>query len=250
MTTDGARAPLTQAGSGRSIGSRLGQIAKTGRPRWAGRVQPADLDSKRARTHEATWEAQLTRLAAYKAEHGDCGVPRNWPEDPRLSRWVHTQRIHKRKLDRGESSHGMTAKRAARLTAHGLAWDPCSGGKSQVEAEWEVQLSRLAAYKAAHGDCNVPWSWAEGERNIVATKLGRWVSKQREGKRKLDRGEPGEGMTAERAARLTALGFAWNPGHDPGHDPSSAPRRASSSSSPLAPAPTCRAVRIVGIALI
>ena len=29
-------------------------------------------------------------------------------------------------------------------------------------------------------------------------------------KKKLDRGEPCEGMTAERAARLTALGFAWD----------------------------------------
>ena len=35
---------------------------------------------------------------------------------------------------------------------------------------------------------------------------------QRAHKRKLDRGEPSEGMTAERAARLTALGFVWEPG--------------------------------------
>ena len=28
-------------------------------------------------------------------------------------------------------------------------------------------------------------------------------------KKKLDRGEPSKGMTAARAARLTALGFVW-----------------------------------------
>ena len=39
--------------------------------------------------------------------------------------------------------------------------------------------------------------------------LRTWVSKQRTLKRRLDRGEPSEGMTAERAARLTALGFGW-----------------------------------------
>ena len=70
---------------------------------------------------------------------------------------------------------------------------------------WEAQLARLAAYKAAHGDCNVPQGWAEDPR------LGSWVSNQRTRKRKLDRGEPSEGMTAERAARLTALGFVWDP---------------------------------------
>jgi hypothetical protein len=32
----------------------------------------------------AAWEAQLARLAAYKAEHGDCNVPQRWAEDPQL----------------------------------------------------------------------------------------------------------------------------------------------------------------------
>jgi hypothetical protein len=58
-------------------------------------------------------------------------------------------------------------------------------------------------YKVAHGDCSVPFRWAEDLR------LGWWVDKQRAYKRKLDRGEPCEGMTAERAAKLEALGFAW-----------------------------------------
>ena len=50
------------------------------------------------------WEAQLAQLAAYKAAHGDCNVPWGWAEDPRLGRWVSTQWMNKRKLDRGESS--------------------------------------------------------------------------------------------------------------------------------------------------
>jgi hypothetical protein len=39
------------------------------------------------------------------------------------------------------------------------------------------------------------------------TVLGRWVSKQRTRKKKLDRGEPSEGMTVARVAKLDALGF-------------------------------------------
>ena len=80
-------------------------------------------------------------------------------------------------------------------TALGLVWN-------QNQAEWEAQLARLAAYKAAHGDCNVPRGWAEDP------KLGRWVRGQRERKKALDRGEPSEGISAERAAKLEALGFA------------------------------------------
>jgi hypothetical protein len=146
----------------------------------------------------AKWEAQLARLAAYKAAHGDSSVPQDWAEDPRLGSWVNTQRVGKRKLDRGEPSlSGMTAERAARLTALGFCWE----GSHKNDAKWEAQLARLAAYKVAHGDCNVPQGWAEDPR------LATWVKTQRETKRKLDRGEPSKGMTTERAARLTALGF-------------------------------------------
>ena len=74
-----------------------------------------------------------------------------------------------------------------------------------LDAAWEEKLVRLEAYKAVHGDCNVPLRWAEDPR------LGKWVDHQRGRKRKLDRGEPSKGMTAERAARLTALGFVWDP---------------------------------------
>ena len=35
------------------------------------------------------------------------------------------------------------------LMALGFVWAP-------HKAAWEVQLARLAAYKAAHGDCSVP----------------------------------------------------------------------------------------------
>jgi hypothetical protein len=151
---------------------------------------------------DTKWEAQLARLAAYKTAHGDCKVPRRWAEDPRLGRWVTDQRQHKRKLDRGEPSHGMTAERAAKLTALGFCWE-ASNSRGPDKAAWEAQLARLAAYKAAHGDCKVLWGWTEDPR------LGRWIQTQRKCKKKLDRGEPSHGMTAERVAKLTALGFCW-----------------------------------------
>ena len=79
----------------------------------------------------AKWEAQLARLAAYKADHGDCNVLQGWAEDPYLGIWVNNQRAYKRKLDRGNPSPGMTAARAVRLEALGLAWAPSRGGPAR-----------------------------------------------------------------------------------------------------------------------
>ena len=63
-----------------------------------------------------------------------------------------------------------------------------------------ARLSRLFL-GPEHGDCNVPQIYAADE------PLGNWVAKQCKLKKALDRGEPCEGMTAARVARLTALGL-------------------------------------------
>jgi hypothetical protein len=137
--------------------------------------------------HEEEWEAPFAKLHDYKAEHGNCNVPNRWKEDPKLGSWVGWHRLYKKKFDRGEPNAGITTERVERLTALGFVWDP-------NEQEWEAQLVRLAAYKAAHGDCTVPWGWTE------EPGLYTWVNRQRACKRKLDRGEPSEGMTTQRAA--------------------------------------------------
>jgi cobalamin biosynthesis protein CobT len=131
--------------------------------------------------------------------HGDCNVPKRWAEDLTLGEWVNRQRQYKKKLGRGEPSNGMTAARVAKLDTLGFAWELSAAN----DAGWDAQLAKLRAYKAMHGDCNVPRSWAED------LTLGEWVKGQRYRKKKLDRGEPGKGMTAARAAKLEALGFVW-----------------------------------------
>jgi hypothetical protein len=140
-------------------------------------------------------------------------VPQRWAADPALScgSWVGDQWTRKKALDRGEPGQGMTAARAARLAALGFAWSLSSEqiskrmrAASTNESAWEEKLARLVAYKKAHGDCNVPYSWAEDP------PLFNWVHLQQHNKNKLDRGEPSKGMTAARAAKLEALGFAWH----------------------------------------
>ena len=71
---------------------------------------------------DAGWEAMRVRLAAFKAEHGHCRVPRSHPADPKLSRWVENLRPCKRRLDAGHPSPKITAGRVAKLEALGFEW--------------------------------------------------------------------------------------------------------------------------------
>jgi hypothetical protein len=106
----------------------------------------------------------------------------------------------------------MEANKPERKVAAQLVGGKLVGGKlvpaqqsvPTQSPEWEAQLARLATYKAAHGDCNVPQGWAE---DGLVPRLGWWVSDQRVLKNKLYCGKPSKGMTAERAAKLEALGF-------------------------------------------
>jgi hypothetical protein len=61
------------------------------------------------------WEKNFLTLKQYKATHGDCNVPEDWPEDPILSRWVAAQRSRR-------TQGKLPKERVARLTALGLEW--------------------------------------------------------------------------------------------------------------------------------
>ena len=72
---------------------------------------------------DAVWEAQRLKLEKYNQRHGDCNVPRNWPEDQALGFWVMTQRAGKKALNRGGPSLKITVARMAKLDALGFAWE-------------------------------------------------------------------------------------------------------------------------------
>ena len=63
----------------------------------------------------AKWEEMYGRLVAYKDVHGDCNVPQGYEPDPKLGRWVSSQRISKRMGKLGP-------ERTLRLDALGFDW--------------------------------------------------------------------------------------------------------------------------------
>ena len=41
---------------------------------------------------DAAWEKMFEALVHYKEQYGHCKVPKRWPENPKLGRWVNSQR--------------------------------------------------------------------------------------------------------------------------------------------------------------
>jgi hypothetical protein len=102
------------------------QVAKLAVLGFAWELSAATINTQRreAAREYFGWEAQLAKLKAYKTRHGDCNAPRHWAEGLGLDRWVDTPRQFTKKLDRGETSGGLTVARVVRLEALGSVWAP------------------------------------------------------------------------------------------------------------------------------
>ena len=60
---------------------------------------------------EAAWEAMFNELKRYRDKNGHCNVPHGWKQNPKLARWIGTQRTRWRRL---------TSVRRARLEGLGF----------------------------------------------------------------------------------------------------------------------------------
>ena len=129
------------------------------------------------------WEIRFKELVAYKQEHGDCLVPKEWKQNMQLGSWVGCQRLNRRAAK-------LPSDKIKRLDSLGFVWDP-------YEQCWEERFRELVAYRQKYGDCLVPPTWKNEQ-------LYRWVVAQRTLKKK-------GRLSADRTNRLDALGFVWDP---------------------------------------
>jgi hypothetical protein len=100
----------------------------------------------------------------------------------RLGQWVQVQR---------NKQDSLSAERKARLDALGFIWDV-------LAEQWEEGFQHLQAYVNEHRDCRVRATYIAPD----GFPLGQWVKVLRRRKHRI---------SAERKARLDALGFEWNP---------------------------------------
>ena len=133
---------------------------------------------------DASWEERFQTLAAIKRQFGHCTVPRDYPEDPELARWLLKQRSRK-----GQGT--LLPERIERLEALGVVWEP-------YDAMWERRFQELAAFMARDQPGNVLPVSSENPQ------LATWLEGQRQAK-KTGR------LSPERTRRLESLGLAWTP---------------------------------------
>jgi len=135
------------------------------------------------RPPKPSWSEMYAALAEYQRVHGDCNVPRDWPENPHLRTWIQMQR-QVRKANRLEQGQ------VEQLDKLGFVWD-C------LEHQWELHYSELVKFREEHGHCRV------STLSKPHAALASWVRTQRANK-KLGR------LRAEQIRRLDGLGFTWD----------------------------------------
>lgn len=131
----------------------------------------------------AVWDGMFRQLRVFKERFGHCNVQRNWQENPALGVWSQTLRSSYREKS-------LAPEWIARLEALGFVWHV-------HDSIWETRFRELVDYKERFGDCNLPQHWPENPA------LADWCGKQRKAN------NIGK-VSAERIARLEALGFEWS----------------------------------------
>eukprot|EP00542_Grammatophora_oceanica_P020276 CAMPEP_0194034854 /NCGR_PEP_ID=MMETSP0009_2-20130614/7302_1 /TAXON_ID=210454 /ORGANISM="Grammatophora oceanica, Strain CCMP 410" /LENGTH=546 /DNA_ID=CAMNT_0038675957 /DNA_START=139 /DNA_END=1780 /DNA_ORIENTATION=+ len=158
------------------------------------------VPAKISKVLEEKWERMFKKLLDYKARFGNTLVPNRYDVDPSLGAWVSTQRRQYKVLMSGScESTPITPERAARLETIGFVWK--TGDPRHVP--WDDRFKELLEFKKKYGHVLVPIGYKDN------TKLGNWVSTQRQERRLLRLGRKSTRLTQERIEMLDKIGFIW-----------------------------------------
>lgn len=142
--------------------------------------------------YSSRWEAMYAAAKAYSMQHGSLEMPSDYrtAEGLHLGKWLHRQREAWKK-----EGQGRDAGRFRRLEELGMVWD--------AEDPWEIRCRLAEAYRAEHGDLNIPGNFV-----VQGIWLGKWLNEQKQiywGRR------PGKRLSEEQIARLESLSISWTP---------------------------------------
>jgi len=130
------------------------------------------------------WNKMYRHLRRFKRAYGDCLVPQQFDDDPKLGRWVNDQRNRRDSINPAQRD---------RLDKLGFVWNV-------NEASWETMFQSLVDYRNVFGNCHVPRSL---NHNHDLFKLANWIHKQRKLK---NQGK----LPKAKIERLESLSFTWS----------------------------------------
>lgn len=88
-------------------------------------------------------------LTEYHEAHGNCTVPTHYAAQPKLGRWVHTQRHQRRLLQKGKKS-SMTQERIDLLDKLLFSWE-VRPSLERPRASWQQRFEELKDFHAKNG---------------------------------------------------------------------------------------------------
>ena len=112
------------------------------------------------------WMGMFVKLVQYKKQHKNTMVPSCYDENPKLGRWVASQRTI-------YSKDALNPNRVDLLNSVRFDWAGVQGRKIDNE-KWMSVFQRLVEYKKQHRNTIVPRRYDEDP------KLGRWIKTQRQ----------------------------------------------------------------------
>jgi hypothetical protein len=150
--------------------------------------------------HSDKWTDHWKLLQEYKEKHGHCQVPTHYAENPKLGRWVHTQR-HQRRLQLKGKKNCMTQERVDLLDKLKFSWE-VKPSLDRPRATWQQRFDELRAFHKAHGHFRIP----AGDQ----PQLHSWCQEQKQRLKNIDKNKGKDGskrMGPDRVEALLNLGF-------------------------------------------
>ena len=160
---------------------------------------------------QSTWNKRMQELRDYKKQHGHTNVPRHCSANPKLGRWVDTQRTSYR-LQKLRKPSPLTQERIDVLNEIGFEWSPSEkmskgseiGGNKTPKTKytpWNTRYNELQRFEAKYGHVLVDHK----------TRLGEWVRAQRRQYNLMLKGAKSS-LTSTRLVLLKELGvFEYQP---------------------------------------
>lgn len=116
---------------------------------------------------EQTWQRMFNQLAEYARKHKTTDIPERFPENQKLSNWVHNQR-HRKKIGR------LDRQRVRQLEKIGFCWVSRNGeGTANTVAEGEKRAEPITP----------PSDPALSEERLYMIRAGRYIQHHGKGRR-------------------------------------------------------------------
>ncbi|GKY98276.1 hypothetical protein MPSEU_000785200 [Mayamaea pseudoterrestris] len=155
------------------------------------------------RVHVDKWEDHYRELQMYSQQNGNTMVPTHYAQNPKLGRWVHTQRHQRRQMLKGKKS-SMTPARTQLLDQLGFSWE-VRQTLAGPRHTWRQRFSQCEDFFKVHGHFLIPpaempelWAWCVEQKLRLMNLHRHGTDATRTMKTK---------MSQERVALLANLGF-------------------------------------------